>query len=145
MIDRVRKPEKFEGLLKQLKEEEKIFSSYKDILIFAACLAKSRQVREPFLKSSEPIPLHIFSGEFDMAVINAIAITEQNDYEIQFLSEENQERKIMIFEEYAAAGLQIIEDEVLSRGKSVLESFIELLADEEADKNLLGDISSLAY
>lgn len=80
-----------------------------------------------------------------MAVINAIAITEQNDYEIQFLSEENQERKIMIFEEYAAAGLQIIEDEVLSRGKSVLESFIELLADEEADKNLLGDISSLAY
>ena len=35
MTDRVRKPEKFDNLLKLLKDEEKIFASYKDILVFA--------------------------------------------------------------------------------------------------------------
>jgi len=109
MTDRVRRAEKFDAVLKLLKDEEKIFSSYKDVLVFAACLAKSRgQVKEEFSKSSEPIPLHVFNGEFDMTVISAIAISEPNDCEVNFLSEKNQDRKILIFEEYAASGLKII-------------------------------------
>jgi len=144
MTDRVRRAERFDAILKLLKDEEKIFSSYKDVLVFAACLAKSRgQVKEEFSKSSEPVPLHVFNGEFDMTVISAIAISEPNDCEVKFLSEENQDRKILIFEEYAAAGLKIIEEEVISRGKNILESFVELLADEEGDSNLINDISAL--
>lgn len=144
MTDRVRRAEKFDAVLKLLKDEEKIFSSYKDVLVFAACLAKSRgQVKEEFSKSSEPIPLHVFNGEFDMTVISAIAISEPNDCEVNFLSEKNQDRKILIFEEYAASGLKIIAEEVLGRGKNILESFVELLADEDGDSNLINDISAL--
>ena len=49
MADRIKRPKKFEELFKKLKDEEGIFSSYKDLMIFAACLAKSRSAkREPF-------------------------------------------------------------------------------------------------
>jgi len=144
MTDRVRKPEKYDSLLKLLKDEEKVFSSYKDIIVFATCLAKSRgQIREQFSKSSEPIPIHVFNGEFDIAVMNSIAITEPDECEVHFLSDDNHDRKVLIFEEYAAAGLKIISEEVLGRGKSILDSFVELLADEEADSSVIDDISSL--
>ena len=144
MSDRVRKPESYDSLLKLLKDEERIFSTYKDILIFAACLAKSRgQKGLTFSKSSDAIPLHVFSGEFDRVVINAIALNETDGMDMDLFSDENLDKKIRIFEEFAAAGLKIINDEVLGRGKSILESFMELIADEEADENLIDDITAL--
>lgn len=147
MADRIKRPKKFEELFKKLKDEEGIFSSYKDLMIFAACLAKSRSAkREPFSSSSEPIPIHVFNGELDKTVIYSVAVSEfeNEDYGVLMLGDEKDDERIEIFEEYASAGLQIIQSEVIERDDDILESFIDIIVAEEGSNNLFNDITSLS-
>ena len=60
------------------------------------------------------------------------------------LGDEKDDERIEIFEEYASAGLQIIQSEVIERDDDILESFIDIIVAEEGSNNLFNDITSLS-
>ncbi len=111
MSNDVRRPKEFEQLLYDLcQSDKKIFLSYKDALVFAACLGFEKQTRKAFDKTSESVGMHIFKGEFDEAVFHVISLCETKDPLI--MSEANMSKRIKIFEEYAAGGLEILKSRV---------------------------------
>jgi dnd system-associated protein 4 len=143
MVDRVRRPQEFDTLLGELtKGKEAIFETYKHALVFAACLGFQRQKKLPFEKSSEPIHLTVFSGEFDQAIMNAIAISETGDPFV--MGNARVDEKIKIFEDYACGGLEILNNLLESGPQSRLETLLELTMTEEKSGDLLDSLTSLA-
>ena len=141
MADRVRRPEMFKDFLTEITQEQAVFRTYKDAMVFAACLGYSRGKRIPFEKTSEPINLQVFSGKFDEMVINTIAIAELDDPYV--MARNREEEKIRIFEEYACGGLEIMENEV-SQGKLAIdEGLISMIMGEEDSERILDDITDL--
>lgn len=142
MAERVRRPKKFESFLKELTREKGVFKTYKDVMVFAACLGYHRGKRVPFDKSSEPINLQVFSGKFDLMVMNTIGIAELDDPYI--MSNNREDEKVAIFEEYACGGLEIMENEV-GQGKLLIdEGLINLVIGEGEGDTILDEIAQLA-
>jgi dnd system-associated protein 4 len=142
MVDRVRRPQKHDGTLLALKDSG-IFSSYKDALVFSAALGYSRSKRVSFDKTSEPVSLSIFRGDFDEALINCLALAEKDD--ATFLASEGDkfDEKIRLFEEYACGGLGIINNSIIEPGLDLQNEIIRLILDEEIQHNIIDDITSL--
>lgn len=142
MADRVRRPQQFENFLTDLTKGKEVFHTYKDALVFAACLGFKRGRKVPFDKTSEPINLQIFSGQYDAAVMNAVAIAELSD---PFVMAKNREdEKIKIFEEYACGGLEILENLLGQAQLSWHEALVALVMDEEKSGGILDIITGLA-
>lgn len=139
MVDRVRRPQQFDALLTDLRE---VFASYKDALVFAACLGFKRKLRVSFEKSSEPIHMTTFSGQFDQAVINALAIRETSDPFV--MARTRDEERIKIFEEYACGGLGILQNVLAGKENLRLETLLSLTIGEEKQDNILDEITQLA-
>ena len=145
MADRVRRPQQFEEMMAELCKEKGLFKTYKDLMIFAACLGFKRRKRVEFNKSSEPINLQIFSGSFDHTVINTIAIAETNDPTVMSSEQDKSDQRIKVFEEYACGGLEILQDEIWdSKLMSWEDAFLRFVLQEETESSLLDDITSLA-
>jgi dnd system-associated protein 4 len=102
---RVRRPKEHDDLLDILKKE-KIFSSNKNALVFAASLGFKKQQRQPFADSSEPIMLRIFDDNTDIPFIYSLALAETND--ISMMTKNKFREAVQIFEEYANGGLSYI-------------------------------------
>jgi dnd system-associated protein 4 len=141
MADRVRRPEKFKDFLTEITQEKEVFRYYKDALVFAACLGYSRGKRVPFEKTSEPIHLTVFSGNFDEMVMNTIAIAELDDPYV--MARNREDEKIKIFEEYACGGLEIMENELGQGNLSIDEGLINMVMGEEESDRILDEITDL--
>jgi dnd system-associated protein 4 len=142
MADRVRRPHEFEAMMLDLTKEMKVFESYKDLMIFAACLGFRRKKRMSFEKSSEPINLSIFSGDFDGSVMNALAVAEIEDPLV--MGNESEDKKILIFEEYACGGLDILKTEYWDVKIDNWENaLIHLVLQEENENKMIDDITNL--
>lgn len=140
MVDRVRRPEKFKEFLTELTKEKEVFETYKDALVFAACLGFNRNKRVPFEKTSEPINIQIFRDSFDEMVMNVLAVAETDQ---PFAIAKDQEaEKIRIFEEYACGGLEIMQNEI-GHG-SFDESLLIMILEEEGSEKILSEIKELA-
>jgi dnd system-associated protein 4 len=99
---RIRRPKEHDDLLDTLKKE-KIFSSNKNALVFAASLGFKKQQRQSFEESSEPIMLRIFDDNTDIPFIYSLALAETND--ISMMTKTKFKDAVLIFEEYANGGL----------------------------------------
>ena len=144
MVDRVRRPEQFSELMDELKKDNGVFKTLKDVMIFAACLGYKRDKRVPFSKSAEPISLHIFNGKYDATVIDSIAISV-SDNDPKILADTMSDARILIFEEYACGGLEILKTEFVDGKVSVWEdALLSLIMGEESDNQILTDITGLA-
>jgi len=141
MADRVRRPERFKDFLTEITQEKSVFRTYKDAMVFAACLGYSRGKRVPFDKTSEPINLQVFSGKFDEMVMNTIAIAELDDPFVMARNKEDE--KIRIFEEYACGGLEIMENEVAQGKLAIDEGLISMIMGEEESDRILDEITEL--
>ena len=142
----MRKPKKYDDLLAKmvkLEDQKSVFPTYKDALIFAACLGLRRQKRVCFEKSSEPINSQIFSSNFDQMVIDVIAITAE-DGDPMIMANERSDVRTKIFEEYACGGLEIIDNEIYQSSLSFEGGLIKLVLDEQKDENILDEITNLA-
>lgn len=129
MSNDVRRPKEYEQMLSDLcQSDKKIFLSYKDALVFAACLGYSNDSSREIDKSSEPVKMHIFKGQYDEAIFNCIGISETNDPSI--LSNAKEEEKIKIFEKYAAAGLDILKQKVYDSPSEWDQAFLELITSQ---------------
>lgn len=88
------------------------FQTYVDVLVFAAAVGVKQGKREPikeYSKEIDPIRQDIFYGKGYDQVINLLSIEANNDPRILAFNEKSEEERIKIFEEYANAGLEILE------------------------------------
>lgn len=141
MADRVRRPEQFREFLTELTSEKEIFKTHKDALVFAACLGFNRGKRIPFEKTSEPIRMDVFSGNFDEMVINTLAIAETKDPFVMATNREDE--KIRILEEYACGGLEIMQNEISQSQLELDEGLLNMVLREEDSGGILDEIRSL--
>ncbi len=105
-LKRVRRPTEYEDLLNSLVREEKVFSTLKNALVFAASVGYKKQMKIEFRDSSEPIKLPVFDRDQDIPFMYALALAETND--IKMMREDHFDHVIQIFEEYAHGGLSFI-------------------------------------
>ncbi len=148
MVNDVKRPKKYEDMLLDLCQKDKdknknIFSTYKDALVFAACLGYKFDKRVPFEKTSEPVGIHIFKGEYDSVIWDYIGIASTEDSEI--MSTKRFEEKIHIFEEFACGGLELIETKVYSAPGDWRDLIVELIFEQEenSSQSILDDITHL--
>jgi len=124
------------------------FQSYADVLVFAAALGMSSSARHPiqeYSKKIDPIRQDVFQGKGYEQVINLISIADTNDPKLVTKSEEAERLRIKIFEEYANAGLEILEHRLKgfsSYTECVLLILNELHQDKQGTKEDEFDLSS---
>ena len=134
---RVRRPKQFEELMNLLKDKESgVFSTLKSALIFAAALGFKHKKRLEFTDTSEPIAITLFSDHQDQPFMYMLALTELND--VSYLRNENFSEVMRVFEEYAAGGLQFLDDYL---DKNNIKESIEGLLAENGHENLIDDIT----
>ena len=127
--DRVRRPKDKDALLNRLTEDNTPFATFRDALIFASALGISRDRRESFQQSSEPIPWSVFSNSGSEALINMIAAVSSEDFNV--LEPGRFDERLTIFEEYANGGLQIIQEALGASDRPPLDVIKELVLAEE--------------
>jgi dnd system-associated protein 4 len=142
MVSDVRRPKQFDEMLKKLCQEDKrIFLTYKDALVFAACLGYHRGRRVAFKNTSEPVAMHIFHGEYDNAIFNCIGLVETKDPAI--MGGNREAERIRIFEEYACGGLEIIETEIYKAVGAWDQLLLSLIVKQaKTESSILDDITS---
>lgn len=109
MKNSIAKDSTYEHVYQQLgNTKESIFGTMKDVMIFCALYAVRKNIHRKTLQKhgGDSIKLDIFIPE--ESIIDIIALNDQKD--ISILSNERQDEKITIFEEYANAGIANIMD-----------------------------------
>lgn len=105
---------KFLTSLIEANEITGAFQTYVDVIVFAAALGAKRKKRIPIeeisRKEPEPIPQEHFVSRGYENIINLLALANTQDVNVLTKDEISEEERIKIFEEYANAGLQILED-----------------------------------
>lgn len=127
---RVRRPQQYEALMQELREEA-AFTTFRDILLFAAAVGAHVGRRVGFTKTAgDPIRYEPTMKEpaFSETLINMIAASEiANDPEI--LDSARLGERVRIFEEYANGGLEYIQEQVNVRHESANLVVIGLATD----------------
>lgn len=107
---RVRRPQQYEALMLELRQEAS-FATFRDILLFAAAVGAYAQRRIPFTSSGEPIRYETLKEPmFSETLINMIAANEIDDPEVMDGSRAGD--RVRIFEEYVNGGLEYIQEQV---------------------------------
>lgn len=141
MAARVRRPAEFDDMLNELREAG-LFGTYKDALVFAAALGFRRGSRKAFKKSSEPIDLDIFRGDFDRTIMNILAVEEADDPIM--IAPSSEDARVLCFEEYANGGLEIMKREIWDGKQDWRDGLLALVQHEEEEHTMLDDITELA-
>ncbi len=93
------------------------FQTYADVMVFAAALGAKRKKRSPLVtistKEPGPIALEVFVSRGYDRVLKLLAIAETKDAKILSLVDQaSEDKRALIFEEYANGGLEILRDEL---------------------------------
>ena len=141
MSNDVRRPKQYEEMLRKLcQDDNRIFSTYKEAMVFAACLGFSENKRVSFDKSSEPIRLDIFRGDYDEAILQCIGLVDTRDPTI--MGDARQDERLRIFEEYACGGLAILETEVYRAAGDWDQQLLRLVVKQaKQGSSILDDIT----
>ena len=112
------------------------FDRYYDALVFAAALAAARNQSSPLgqrAQKPDPIRLGTFETHGLDTVINILAVFKENDPNILANTDEMEDRRATIFEEYANAGLEILQKELA--GSPSYSEHIMLMLQREKKKS----------
>jgi len=133
--------------LQELKKDgssEGPFDEYYDALVFAATLAASKNQSSPLGKISKerpaPIRMSVFASHDLDTVINILAVYKSSNANILAETDEMEDKRATIFEEYANAGLEILQKE-LAGAPSYSEQLM-LMLQKEKKKSEKSDSSS---
>jgi dnd system-associated protein 4 len=123
---RVRRPKSKDQLIDELVGETGPFTSYRQVLVFAAALGFNKGQRKPFERSGEQVLLdNLLGAEGAEAVVNMIAVASVDD--VNVLQPDDWDARLRPFEEYAHGGLEII-DQMLAhstrRASDVLRDLV---------------------
>lgn len=141
MSETVRRPKEYEEMMLELcQTKEAIFDTFKDCLVFCACLGAAKGRRRSFERSSEPVGIHVFRDKFDLAIFQILGIFEEKDPAI--MSSGSRDARVRIFEEYACGGLDILKERVFDAPDSFHLAFASLLKEtQKTGRNILSDIT----
>lgn len=138
MIERVRRPKEHEALIYELGKKDGGMGTLKAVLTLSAALAyKMGLDRKPFSDSGEKIPLVYFSAEYERTFISSLALYNARD--VSIIHPKKIDEQILIFEEYANAGLSYIQEH-LSDLSSFPEFVLEIATRSEDRGELLDEI-----
>ncbi|MEO0012536.1 MAG: hypothetical protein RLZZ535_925 [Cyanobacteriota bacterium] len=106
-------------LVQRLLDEKRttgMFSTYADVIAFAASLGVKHQRRSPIAEVSQtepaPISLEVFISRGYERLIRLIAVVSTEDIKVLSSEAESAEAVILIFEEYANGGLEKLQQEL---------------------------------
>ncbi len=110
---RIRVPEdKVDFIESMLKNAKGPFEIKAQVLGFAAAYGAKYGERISFTKTGEPIRHSVFVGEKLDTLIDLLAITESKDPKVLARSDEMEDLRATIFEEYANGGLSMLEEKL---------------------------------
>jgi dnd system-associated protein 4 len=145
---RVRRPQQYEALMLELRQEA-AFATYRGILLFAAAICAYVKRRVPFTSSGEPIRYETLKEPmFSETLINMIAASEGDNPEIMDSTRVGE--RVRIFEEYANGDLEYIQEQINVRHEPANQVVISLVtealvrsgaAEAVSVEELLGGIS----
>lgn len=143
---RVRRPREHADLMDELTAKDQPFSSYRDMLGFAAALGWSLGKRTPFPHSAEPIAWSVFVNHpGNEALVDMLTAADSEDPDA--LSSANLKNRITAFEEYAKTGLDALAQ--MRGSTSSLEAFTQLVMQHERESDgpdidaLMSELSNL--
>ena len=137
---RIRHSKKFESLFALLIDTHHIFESKAQVLLFAAAVGFNEKRRKSISNkdSYDPIRMATFEnlGPVFKEVLFSITLADKEDTSI--LLDSNADERILIFEEYASAGLEKIQD-VVSQSTSPLDAIICFIMNQRANDSTQDD------
>jgi len=130
---RVRRPQQYEALLQQMRDEAG-FPTFRDGLLFAAAVGARLKRRAPLGSAAgEPIRYETLTAPaFAEAFVSMLAANEFSD-DAEIMDDLRLEERIRIFEEYATGGMEHLQGELNTRHQPisviVLGAVTEALSD----------------
>ncbi|MEV0156002.1 DNA phosphorothioation-associated protein 4 [Micromonospora sp. NPDC050686] len=126
---RVRRPQQHEALMAELRDEAS-FSTFRDILLYAAAVGVYFQRRVSFSAAAgDPIRYETLTAPtFSEALIGMIAANELAE-DPEIMDSFRLEERITIFEEYANGGLEYIQEQVNVRHQTASLVVITLVTE----------------
>lgn len=117
---RVRRPKDKTELIERLIQADSPFTTMRDVLIFAAGVGWNRKHRLSFEGTEEPIHWATMTSRAGVEpLINMLALSQSDD--VTILAESRFDERILIFEEYANGGLEVIGELLNNTPKTVLD------------------------
>ena len=124
----VRRAKDKEDIYKKLtNDSEGPFITLRDVFITAACLGFLSNKKEKIEAVGETFKLQVFEEKNYQTIINLIALLDTNDINVLSNNEEAWNKKITIIEEYANAGIKILEQKLLLTPGDPLNNYIDLI------------------
>ncbi|MGI5485408.1 DNA phosphorothioation-associated protein 4 [Microtetraspora malaysiensis] len=143
---RVRPPKDKEALIQQLgADQEGPFQTRYQTLIFAAALGWSRGRRDPLERPGEGIRYDLFRRHTTVeAFIDSLGVLHASN-DASIMSDHRLQERISIFEEYANAGLAIIQGELNASRSRPMDVLLDLSrqGDSETSSNEWDDFNSI--
>lgn len=139
---RIRHPRKYEDLFKLLTEDKNsVFASKAQVLLFAAAIGFNEEKRTTFADkdSYDPIRMATFDnlGRNFKMVLDTLAVADTKD--IKILSPEKFDERVLIFEEYACTGLEVLRIR-LEGQNSPLDAIIKILSEQQTQDDEADDV-----
>lgn len=148
---RIKRPKDQEDLYRQLinSDEFGVFSTYKDVFMLSGIVGFMESKRRQFSSQAEGITWSVFNLDTDEPIINAVALAETNDLNILLDDDDTFDKKMTIFEEYAAGGLETVFNKVMENQKQALNNYYDFILSVEneltGDKRNVKELSSLIF
>lgn len=132
---RIRRPKEQEEIYRKLTDmnEFGIFSTYKDVFMAAGLVGFMEKKKKEFEGTLEGISWNVFNLDTDEAVINAVALADSGDPSIVNTGDDTFDRKMKIFEEYAAGGAEILFNKLMENPKNALNLYFEYIMSMETE------------
>lgn len=128
-MSRIRRDKKHDALIERLtKGDEGVFSDIWRVLVFAAFVGAKNQKRSAIIdfESGKAFPLNYLQPSCGPGFLSLLGISATLGNEILRSKEGNQDQLVLIFEEYANAGMEIISERVNS-ASSPIEAILALI------------------
>ncbi|WP_413165968.1 DNA phosphorothioation-associated protein 4 [Capilliphycus salinus ALCB114379] len=146
-LNRVRVAKDKADFVKALTESEGKtgpFQTYADVMVFAAALGMRRKKRVPLEAISKrepsPISLEVFISRGYDLVLKLMAFLEENDPQILSpFDADFEEKRAVIFEEYANGGLEVLREECRGAVDYSDRLLLLLMSERERDNQLEPD------
>lgn len=121
-----------------LDQKNKIFNTNKDLFLFAVAIGFKYKQKLPLRHRGTEIPFTVFQKDKkNFYFIDLIALGDTEDVHIlDWDSEKIVDEKIKIFEEYANAGLEVIDQKLFKESGDIFENLLQLIYKELENNNI---------
>lgn len=131
----------FVKALRAKEDETGLFSTYADILTFAAVIGFQNKKRIPLQKIANKDPDPVLQEQFrDPSIIKLIALAETQNPKILAADEECDRLRVQIFQEYANGGLELLSKELYGIKEPLERTLLILYSERQKQQSDTADL-----